>query len=133
VRGADRVELVGLGAVAARWPRRAVDLDDPLALLEQERGQASAVAAAGFDRPHAPAAGVATHEPQQALVPKRVRRLGSLRHHGSVDRDDRRRVRVAVRVDADEVIDVLCEHAHGETSHEVSLSVVGLDSRAARL
>jgi hypothetical protein len=33
--GSDRVQVVGLGAVAARRAGRMVDLDDPLALLEQ--------------------------------------------------------------------------------------------------
>jgi hypothetical protein len=112
VCGTDRVQLVGLGAVAPRRPRRAVDLDDPLALLEQEHRQAGAEAAAGLDRPHAPTAGVAAHEPQQPPVAERVGGLGAVRHHHSGDRDDRRRVRVAVGVDADDVSDVLCEHAH---------------------
>jgi hypothetical protein len=35
--------------------------------------------------------------------------------HDPGDRDDRRGVRVAVRVDADDVIDVVCEHAHAKT------------------
>ena len=50
--GAGGVELVGLGAVAAgraRWP---VDLDHPLALLEQKARQSGAEAAGALDRPH---------------------------------------------------------------------------------
>ena len=46
VGGADGVELVGLRAVARRRAARPVDLDDALALLEQEGGQACAEAAA---------------------------------------------------------------------------------------
>src|SRR6266536_5400613 len=71
---ADRVELVGLGAVASCGSRRAIDLDDPLAVLEQERRQSCAEAAAGLNRPHATATRVMAGEPQQPLVADRVGR-----------------------------------------------------------
>jgi hypothetical protein len=67
--GAQRVELVGLGAVAparSRWP---LDLDDPLALLEQERGEPGAEAAAGLDRPDPAGGCVLAREAQQQLLP----------------------------------------------------------------
>ena len=75
--GADRVELIGLRAVAARRPRGAVDLDDPLAMLEQEGGEPGAVAAAGLDRPDSPSRRVQLREPQHALVAERVGRRWS--------------------------------------------------------
>jgi hypothetical protein len=54
--GSDRVQVVGLGAVAARRAGRTVDLDHPLALLKQVGRQAGPVAASALDRPD-PAAG----------------------------------------------------------------------------
>jgi hypothetical protein len=47
----DRGQVVGLGAVAARRAGRTVDLDHPLALLEQVGRQAGPVAAGALDRP----------------------------------------------------------------------------------
>jgi hypothetical protein len=113
VRGADRVKLVGLRAVAARRSCGAVDFDDPFVVREQERRQTGAVAAAGFNRPDAPARGVHPCEAQQTLVAKGVGRDRSIDEYlaGARD-DDGRRVRVAVRVDADDVIHSLCERAH---------------------
>jgi hypothetical protein len=49
--GADGVELIGLGSVAAGWAGGSVDLDDPFAVLEQESGQSGAEASGSFDRP----------------------------------------------------------------------------------
>jgi hypothetical protein len=47
---AGGVEPVGLGAVATSRPRWPIDLDHPLALLEQEAGQPGAEAARALDR-----------------------------------------------------------------------------------
>jgi hypothetical protein len=47
----NSVQVIGLGAVAARRAGRTVDLDDPFALLEQVGGEAGAVAAGALDRP----------------------------------------------------------------------------------
>jgi hypothetical protein len=111
--GADRVELVRLRAVAPRRARWAVDLDDPLAPLEQEGGQTGAEAAARLDRPHAPRAGGALREAQQPLERDGVgRRLGRGDHHAGGGHHDRGGVRVAVRVDTNDVLDPVCEHAH---------------------
>ena len=49
--GADRVERVGLCAVASRSPLRAVQLDDDLGHLKQVTAQTGAVAAGSLDRP----------------------------------------------------------------------------------
>src|SRR5215211_1224926 len=110
--GAERVELVRLGAVAAGRARRPFDLDHPLAVLEQERRQSGAEAAGRLDRPDPPAGCVLASEAQQLLVADRVGAdrgvdLQRARQRG----DDRRRMRIAVGVDADHVIDLVCEHA----------------------
>ena len=70
--GPDGVEVVGLGAVAAGRPGRPVDLDDPLAVLEQEGGQPGAVAAGALDRPDPAAWGVLVGEGEDAPVAHRV-------------------------------------------------------------
>lgn len=51
---AVRVEGVGPSAVAACWPLGSVDLDNPIALLEQVGGEPGSEAAGSFNRPHAP-------------------------------------------------------------------------------
>ena len=83
-------------------------------LREQERRQAGAEAAAGLDRPDPPARRVPAREAQQPLVAERVGRDRRLsRATAPVPADDRRgRVRVAVGVDADDVVCLLCKHAH---------------------
>jgi hypothetical protein len=111
--GTDRVERVGLGAVAPGGALGAVDLDDPFALREQEHGQPGAEAAGRLDRPDSAAARVPACVAQQALVAEGVGRDRRLRgDHSRARRDRGGRVRVAVRVDADHVVRVLCEHAH---------------------
>jgi hypothetical protein len=45
------IQLVALGPVASSWACWPVDLDDPLVVLQQERGKACAVAAGALDRP----------------------------------------------------------------------------------
>ena len=59
------VKPVGLGAVAAGRARRPVDLDYPLALLEQEAGQSGAEAARALDRPYPLSRRPLAHEAQQ--------------------------------------------------------------------
>jgi hypothetical protein len=82
-------------------------------MREQKRSQAGAIAAAGLDRPDTPAGGVHPREAQQALVSERVGPDRSAEQNlaGARD-DDRRRVRIAVRVDTDDVIHSLCERAY---------------------
>src|SRR5262249_18512740 len=63
--GSDRIQALGLGPVAAGWPGRAVDLDDPLAAFQQRGGQPGPVAAGSLDRPHATAGRVLAGECRQ--------------------------------------------------------------------
>ena len=78
------VEPVGLGAVAAGRARRPVDLDYPLALLEQEAGQSGAEAARALDRPYPLSRRPLAHEAQQTPVAARVCGHRRLRDHGSM-------------------------------------------------
>jgi hypothetical protein len=68
------VEDVGLGTVAAGGPLRAVDLNHPLALFEQMRGDPGAEAAGALDSPTRPAGitAVLADPGQHSLVAKGV-------------------------------------------------------------
>ena len=64
--GADRIERVRLGAVAARGPLWAVQLDDDLGHLQQVTTQTGAVATGPLDRPR----------PQRRVVVGELHQLG---------------------------------------------------------
>ena len=73
-------------------------------------------------------------EAQQALVAERVGRTVATASTAPVAASsDGGGVRVAVGVDADDVVDALCEHAHARPPERSGVLVVGLDRRAARL
>ena len=67
--GSDGIELVGLGAVAARRTLGAVDLDDRLVVLEEIGGEPGAEAPRAFDRPDTAPTSVLIRERQQAPTP----------------------------------------------------------------
>jgi len=131
-RGACSVERVGLGTVASRRPRRTIDLHHPLALLEQEAGETGAEAARAFDRPDAPAGRLLAREAEQSLVAERVRGERHFRGDGTARVADCGRVRVAMRVHADHVVDPLCEHSHRDLLAEVDRVGAGLGMQTAR-
>jgi len=111
--GAGGVEQVRLGAVAPRQPNGAIHLHHPLAALEQVRGQAGAEAAGALDRPDAPSGCPLPGEGEQPAVAEGVGGHLRLGDHASGGVADRRRVGVAVGVDADDLIDQPCQHPHG--------------------
>lgn len=105
--GADGVELVGLGAVAASRAGGTVDLDHPFAVLQQERGQSGAEAAGALDRPDPAAWGVEGSECQGAFVAHGVGAAVQVVDDTAGDGlDDRGDVVVAVGVDADDEVDL---------------------------
>ena len=116
--GWDRVEVVGLGVFASGWPCWAVDLDDPLAMLQERGGQPGAVTAGALDRPHPLPVGLCIGEGDEMAVPERVGRDHEVINDGAGGRLDHRcRVRVAERVNADDVLDSACQHGfHGASS-----------------
>ena len=121
--GADRIERVGLRAVAARGPLRAVQLDDDLGEVQQVTAQAGAVTAGPLDRPG----------PQHGVVVGELHQLGialGCRLDGDLVEDttgrgihDGRGVGVDVGVDADDDIDHLAQI--GQTVHAFSPSPDG--------
>jgi hypothetical protein len=65
----DRVQGVALGAVAAAWPFGPVDLDHPLAMVDQEAGQPCPVAPGPFQRPDPPAWCLRSGQLEQPSMP----------------------------------------------------------------
>ena len=63
--GPDRVQHVALGPVAAPGPRGPVDLDHPLALVDQKPGQPGPRAARPLQRPDPPARGMGQGQLEQ--------------------------------------------------------------------
>ena len=114
-RGPDRVERVGLAARAA-LSARPTDLEHLLVVIEQEPTQTGAVRRGALDRERAPARSVLGRKPKRLRIAVTVRGNAGLEHdHTARYRDDRDRVRIAVRVDADNEIQLICEH-HRSTS-----------------
>ena len=87
------------------------DLDHRLATARQVAREAGAVMASPFNRPDTSAGGMPLGEAQRRRVPGCARSNRALRNHGSGRRgDDSKRVLIAVRIDADDVIHLLCKH-----------------------
>ena len=115
-RRADRVEGVGLAA-GATFTAEPADLEHLLATLDEEAGQARAERSGAFDRERAPARRMLLGEPKRLRVAASVCSDGGFEHdHAGAHLDDRDRVRVAVRVDADHVVQLICEHPESTSS-----------------
>lgn len=109
---ADRIDHVGLAPATdgcALWP---ADFHDSLAGLVEEGGQASAVAADALQGPAAAAGNVLAGEVQQAPVAAGVGGGVSAGHDRANGADGCGSEGVAVGVDADDAVDLFCEHGH---------------------
>ena len=106
---AEGIELVRLGTDASGGPRRAIDLHDPLALLEQLGRQAGAEPAGPLDRPDPAARRMLVGEGKEPLVPEAVVGDCQMANHSPGRRDDRRGVRLRVGIDPEDNIDPLCQ------------------------
>jgi hypothetical protein len=111
-RGTDRVEGVGLAARAAFSPQPP-DLEDGLATSREEAGQAGAEGAAALDREGTPTRRVLVGQLERTSITGRARGDRRL-DHGSAraDLDDRERVHVSVRINANDVINLTCKHLY---------------------
>jgi hypothetical protein len=87
-----------------------VDLDHPLAVFEQERSQPGAEAPGPLDRPHPPARRVLPSEGEQPPVAERVGRDVGVGQHRAGGVGDGGAVMVAMGIDPDDVVDLVCEH-----------------------
>jgi hypothetical protein len=110
--GADRVEGVGLGAVASGRTVRAVELDHQLVTAVEVSGEPGAVAAGALDRPGSKSR-VSIRHRDELGVAVRVGVDGAFVEHGAGGRVDHRGgVGVLVGVDTDDDVDDLCQHGH---------------------
>ena len=108
--GADSVERVGLAARAA-LPAQPADLEHPLTAAGQEARQTRTEGARPFDSERAPTRSVRVDEPQRLCVAVTGRGHRALEHdRAAEDVHDRERMQVAVRVDTDDVVQLICEH-----------------------
>src|SRR5207244_11412303 len=108
--GPDRVERVGLADRAALAPQ-APHLEHPLALAGEEAREAGAEGAAAFNRERPSTRRVFSRELQSARVASAVRGHTRLEDDpASPNLDDGERVPVAVRVDPDHVVQLICKH-----------------------
>jgi hypothetical protein len=101
----DRVQRVALGLGAA-GPLGPVDLGHPLAMVGQEAGQPSAVAASPLQRPAAAPRRPLGDHPQQLRIARLAARDLQLRQQPTVAVKDRGGMTVAVGVDPDDVVDL---------------------------
>ena len=103
--GPDGVQGVALGPVAAPGPLGPVDLDHPLALVDQKLGQPGPIAARPLQGPHPPARGLGVGQLEQpgmaGLVAWHLQ--GGPDPAGGVQQG--RGVAVAVGVDPDDGVD----------------------------
>jgi hypothetical protein len=121
--GADGVEGVGLAAAAGRPPRM-VDLDHQLPVGVQEPREADPVAAGAFHGPQQPRPrGVGQGEVQQRLVATTGGRNCSGHADGAGWTQQRSAVGVAVGVDADDGVQLLCHHQGRPSGSEGQVGV----------
>lgn len=109
---ADGVEHVRLASASDRRALGAADLDNTFAGVIEEGGEAGAEAAGAFECPTAAIGHVRAGEVEKALVAAAVGGgVGGLQD-GADGADGCCGEGVAVRVDADDAIDLFCEHGH---------------------
>jgi hypothetical protein len=108
--GTDGVERVGLAARAA-LPPQPTHLEHPLATAGQEARQTGTERAGAFNRECASTGRVLVDELQRVRVAIAARHDGRLEDDQAADDlHDRQRVRVAVRIDTDDVVQLICKH-----------------------
>jgi hypothetical protein len=110
-RGADRIEPVVLAAQPALASRSTAHLEHRLAPLTQVTGKAGAVVTGALERPDTGRPGVPLREAKRLRVAATIARDRPLRNHRPGRRlDEGERVLVPVHVDADHVVQLVCNH-----------------------
>src|SRR5439155_5500807 len=106
----DGVERVGLAAPASLAAQPAY-LEHLLPALGQEAAEAGAERAGALNSERPPRRRLPLGEPECFCIAAAVSRDRGFEHdHAGSHLDDRERVRVTVRVDADDVVQLICEH-----------------------
>src|SRR6266511_297295 len=107
--GPDRVERVAL--TDASFPTRPADLEHPLLMTDEKASKTGADRGVALDREHTPAGSVLIGKTKHARVTVTIGNCGRLEHHtASAHVDDRERVRIAMRINADHVVQLICKH-----------------------
>ena len=104
--GPDRIQYIALGAVAAPGPRGPVDLDHPLALVDQEPGQPGSIAARPLQGPDPPAGGLLDGQPEQPGMAGPVAWHLQGGPHPAIGIQQGRGVAVTVGVDPDDGVNL---------------------------
>jgi hypothetical protein len=108
--GADSVKGVGLAA-RATLPAQPADLEHPLTAAGQEARQTCTEGACPFNSERAPTRGVHLDELQRLCVAVTACRNCRLQDDRAAEHlHDRQRVQISVRVDTDDVVQLICEH-----------------------
>jgi hypothetical protein len=131
-----RVERVVFAAQPPFDAGLATDLEHRLTTVRQVTGEPGAVVAGALDRPGTNAAGVPLGEAKRLSVASHVRAHGGLSEHRSCgSTNDSERVLIAVRVDTDHVIHLVCKHPDRSSVHSKGPEDAGLmqGNRAAGL
>jgi hypothetical protein len=109
--GADRVQLVVLATQPPLVAWDAADLKHYLAAAAQMTGEPGTVMACAFDRPDTPASRIELSKTQRLRVAACARTHRPLRDNDTGPRDDNREhMLIAMRVDTDHVIHLICKH-----------------------
>src|SRR5262245_42125736 len=132
--GTDGVELVVFPAQPPLAAAGAVDLMHGLAAALQVTGKPGAVVAGALDRPQSIAERVPICEADSVRVAACVGGRRRLRDHGAGVRvDDGYRVPIAMGVDADHVVQLVCEHPTDPPTRRVRYAGLEQGNRAAGL
>lgn len=102
------------------------DFHDVLAGLVEEGGQAGAVAADTFQSPATTAGNVLAGEVQQAPVATSIGGRINAGQNGADRADGCGGEGIAVGVDADDAVDLFCEHSHAVVLLDKRTAVVGV-------
>jgi hypothetical protein len=136
-RGADRVQRVILAPQPPLVTRAASDLEHRLAASTQMASKPGTVMTGTFDGPHASAAAVLLDKPQRLRVTATASSHRLLRHHCTTrTHNDREHVLIAMRIDTNHVIHLICKHpvrSSGFTRRVRCTPVWVQGNRAARL
>jgi len=130
--GADRVQRVGLAAAAGR-PGGPVDLNHPLATVDQHPRQPSAIAAGTFNRKAAATRDMDAGEGAQAPVADCVRGDDQLPKQPTDRGNGGRAQGVAVSIDTDDAVHLVSQRGHAPSFQEPTGSYRPGEHRAANL
>src|SRR6266566_2927817 len=128
--GADRVEPVVFALQPPLASGAAASLEHRLAAATQKASKGGAVMASPLNRPDTPATRVAVRKTQRLRVTTSVRSDRPPSDNRTRRRDnDRQHVLIAMRVNTDHVIQLICNHASDPPASLVGSSGAGLSAR----